>query len=401
MVQPEQKQTAAAVEEKDELASAFDAPVAVAERMPTLPDDTADKFRAALAVAVELLGSGHAAEALPKAEEALSLSQQCWSADRSAAHDAQYKALWATDKTAAFAAAKKWFDECGPDDIAPCRLAAATAMNQSAGQKSVSKEDKAQAPKTLKLEKCLTAGEKTGRADACLKEADQGDAVSKARAFFIRALAEKTAVKKVASMAQLAAQFKEPKAAGVRLAALEAVAAQKLADGEHEAAVRALIDGHQGLVAAVDSSLRRWVRSPAFDATCVAFDEKTKPGTCRALERKLTGGWTFRDFSRQVAGEALSADAVRQVNEHYNPLIQECLTAQARRMTAPASDTWEVKWIVLNDGRVTEVTMRQDFGSATLASCMKAQFAWWRYPRYEGEFQHVQQNFAVKAAQRK
>lgn len=397
---PTETTAVAPVAEKDDLASAFDSPAEVAARAPTLPDDSAGKFRTALQDTRELLDSKHAPEALARAEDALALAEKLWSADRAAAHDLHFKALVSVDPGRAFDDAQKWFDHCGPDDVAVCRLAAATAMNQAAGLKGATKEQKTLAAKGLKSEKCLAAGEKSGRAEACLKEAEQGDVVNRARGLLIRALAEKNPAKKLAGLNNVVA-LKEPKAAGVRLQALEAVAQQKVADQDLEAAVRALLEGNQGLLMAVDSTLRRWVRSPALDAVCVTFDQKNGPGACRALEKKTLGQHTFRDFSRQLLGEGLPPDQVKLVNEHYGPLLQECLAQQAKRMAPPSSQTFDVKWMVLNDGRVTEAHLRSDLDWGPFAQCVRGQFAWWRYPRYEGEFQHVQQSFTVTAAQRK
>ena len=115
----------------------------------------------------------------------------------------------------------------------------------------------------------------------------------------------------------------------------------------------------------------------------------------------MLGRWTFHDYSREPAGQGLSADQVRTVNEHFAPLVQECLAEQARRMTPPDAQRFEVRWVVFNDGRVGEAHLRKDMDEWPLAKCLRAQFNAWRYPRYEGEYQHVEQSFTVTAVERR
>jgi hypothetical protein len=93
---------------------------------------------------------------------------------------------------------------------------------------------------------------------------------------------------------------------------------------------------------------------------------------------------------------------VRTVNEHYAPLLQECLSAQARRLKPPDAVRYEVRWMVFNDGRVGEVHFKNaNFDSSELGQCLRTQFETWRYPRYEGEWQHVEQAFTVTAVERR
>jgi hypothetical protein len=81
--------------------------------------------------------------------------------------------------------------------------------------------------------------------------------------------------------------------------------------------------------------------------------------------------------------------------------LQDCLAEQARRMTPPDAQRFDVRWVVVNDGRVAEAHLRRDLDDVPLAHCLRAQFAAWRYPRYEGEYQHVEQSFTVTATERR
>jgi hypothetical protein len=94
----------------------------------------------------------------------------------------------------------------------------------------------------------------------------------------------------------------------------------------------------------------------------------------------------------------LAAEAVREVNAHFGVTLQECLTAEAARLRPPAQERYTVRWTVRNDGRVAELLIdKHDANDGPLASCLRSQMAVWRYPRYEGELQHVEQTFMVVA----
>jgi len=58
--------------------------------------------------------------------------------------------------------------------------------------------------------------------------------------------------------------------------------------------------------------------------------------------------------------------------------------------------------MVFNDGRVGEVHFAQRaLDDSELGLCLKAQFETWRYPRYDGEWQHVEQAFTITAVERR
>jgi len=142
---------------------------------------------------------------------------------------------------------------------------------------------------------------------------------------------------------------------------------------------------------------RRWARTPEWDAACRAYEEKAGAGAGRAMEQRLLGTYVFTDFSRRTSGDGLDGDTVRTVNAHYEPLLQPCLAEQARRLVAPDAMEFMVYWMVFNDGRVGEVHLRRDLDETPLAKCLKGSFSDWRYPRYQGEWQHVEQKFMVRA----
>ena len=150
------------------------------------------------------------------------------------------------------------------------------------------------------------------------------------------------------------------------------------------------------------ADLRLYARAPEVDPACAAYDAKAGAGACRKLEKKLFGAWTFRDFSSVTERGALAADEVKTVNEHFGCLLQECLTAQAERLTPGEAVVYEVEWAVTNAGRVSEVHLsRKDQEAGPLLDCLQKQFGIWRYPKYRGELQHVAQKFTVSAHERR
>lgn len=71
-------------------------------------------------------------------------------------------------------------------------------------------------------------------------------------------------------------------------------------------------------------------------------------------------------------------------------------------MRPPDMEEYEVRWMVLNDGRVGDVHLkRKTDEESPLGQCLRDQFAVWRYPKYQGEFQHVEQRFTVSALKRR
>ena len=93
---------------------------------------------------------------------------------------------------------------------------------------------------------------------------------------------------------------------------------------------------------------------------------------------------------------------VEEVNAHYGPTLQDCLKAEAQRLTPPAREVYTVRWVVLNEGRTAQVHLeqqRQDRGP--LAQCLRTRLADWRYPRFKGEWQHVEQRFTIDAVPRR
>ena len=104
----------------------------------------------------------------------------------------------------------------------------------------------------------------------------------------------------------------------------------------------------------------------------------------------------FHDYSR-ASRETLPRDEAREATDHYAVLLTSCLQEFGEKS---GSGRYKVSWTILNDGHVTNVAAVNVDPQGQLLRCLKSQFAHWRYPRYKGEWQHVEQEFRVSGTTR-
>lgn len=402
---------------EDDLAQAFAptpeakpaAPAAPNIEQPPEPADRTGPFREAFSRAQAALAAKQLDEARAAATEACTQADALGADERAKAWALAFKVAQAEGNPArAQDAALAWRLACGPERLDTCRAAAVKALTQVEKLKGApAKAVKALQKSLQDADTCVATAERSGAAPACLPAAEKTasrhqDALLAARALYARALAEKADVKKLALFEKSAARCDVPSCAGVRRRALSKLAALALAAGDLEAAVKATVRDAEVAAALVPPEARRWARTSELDRVCAKYDAAQGAGACRRVEKQLTGGYTFRDFSKdKPSGEGLSAEQVKQVNEHYAPLLQECLAEQARRLAPPDAQRYEVAWTVQNDGRVRTAHLRKDLDDTPLAKCLRAQFSSWRYPRFTGELQHVEQSFLVTAVERR
>lgn len=304
--------------------------------------------------------------------------------------------LEADDRPAALAAALAWRRSCGPEELEACRARALAGLARVPGAAGP-----ALATRLREAEACLATPEPLGCAGKAERAAVAAhDDVLAARAALVRAQAEKDEGRRVALLDRLEQRCTAPGCASVRRRALALAAALASARGDRSGVARWLIRDGLVTASAVEPELRRWVRSAELDEACAKLDAAEGAGACRRLEKTISGTWSFRDFSRKKGGTGLTPAEVRTVNQHYAPLLEECLAAEARRLEPPDAREYEVSWVVRNDGRVHDAHLRSDLDGTPLAECLRGQFSDWRYPRFEGEFQNVRQRFTVTASTR-
>lgn len=394
--------TPAAKRADDDVASAFDekpvASTAPAITPPPPEPDVRVTFRAAV----------------DSARAALSSKQLDRAADAAATATTEAAALGAAEKqraaelTATVALAKKtpdveairvWRQSCAGEAADTCRAQALKALS-TAAQVTKERELADEATELSKSETCLKTAERSKKPEKCFATLVTSDPFIAAKLQYVKALAAPDA-KRPALLEAVAERCEAAACVPVRRKALADLIARAKAEKRLEEAARLAMKDLKTHATLFTKAERIWARPAEVDAVCALYDA-TKAGACRALEKQLTGGFTFRDFSSERQRDGLPSDVVRTVNEHYGPLLQECLAVQAKRLKAPDTMRFELRWMVFNDGRVGEVHFKDAAQERSeLAACIRAQFSTWRYPKYEGEWQHVEQSFSVMAVERR
>jgi hypothetical protein len=371
------------------------------------PVDPAAGFKAALAEGQGALKGKQLpaarSAALTAVKEAASLEGEA----RLQAGQLAFKVEQAAGEAAAAEdAATAWRLACGPEKADACRAAALTALGSVARLKGADKKLGKKVHELQDAEGCAAKAEHGAKAAPCEPAAlhlaqREKDLYLVQKLHLADALREENDARQGALLERAEGQCEKPQCAGLRRKALGKLIAAARAKNDTDGAVKLALREVAVVAAALPDEGRSWARTALLDQTCVSYDTAHGAGSCRALEKKVLGRWTFHDYSRDSGGQGLSGDQVRTVNEHFAPLLQECLTEQARRMTPPDAQRFEVRWVVFNDGRVGEAHLRKDQDEWPLAKCLRAQFSGWRYPRYEGEYQHVEQSFTVSAVERR
>jgi hypothetical protein len=321
----------------------------------------------------------------------------------------------AKDLPAARATAAKLLLTCGPEALARCRSKALGLWRRLAGMAPKEPALANRARDVAEKDACLAKAERQVNGDkpldACLAQAEalyraEKDELMRARVKLLRARhavhrgdagAEKL-------LAEAADACTAPRCGAVQGQALEAYAAWAVAQKRSELALEVRLRQDALAARAVPPEKRPYCRSERTDAACAALDAEKSAGSCRALERKVTGHWTFHDWAaREVPGD-LPEDQVRRANDDFAITLQDCFHDEAGRLPPPApgqgpvSQSFKVRWMVTLDGRADQVHLAPPADDAgPLAACLRERFAAWRYPRSHGENQHVEQGFTVSA----
>ena len=365
-----------------------------------LPPDRFKNFKDALNAGVDALKRNRADEAKTQAQRAVQEAATLDGDARAQAGQLLFKVtLAAGDVSATQAALEAWRSACGPERAESCRSQANAALTQLAKKDPKNKALARDAAEAVDDEVCAAKADKAPKPQPCEATAlsrarKSGDGWLTAKLLLAQALRDDDNDKKLLNAEKACTA---PQCASLRKKALQKLVARAKADNKPDEALqyalREVLVGNENL----SPQERRFTRTATLEAACVAYDKAHKPGECRAVEKKTLGYWTFRDWSRDKPSPGLTPEQVKQVNEHFAPLLQECLAEQARRMTPPDAQKFDVRWVVFSDGRVGEAHLRKDLDGWPLADCLRAQFVTWRYPRFEGDFQNVEQSFTVRA----
>ncbi len=377
---------------EEDLGKAFEPPPEEpASQKVDLPPlkDRAAPFKEAFAAATAAKRSGNDSKAQSLGAELVRLADELGGAERRAAYD--FLASLTPGNTKVSLA---WYEACGPEELERCRQDAAAAMPSTEGKVYG------------RIEECLAKAEAAQHEDPCLAALrtlpEAQDETTKARIALVHGLAEKQDAARRTKLEKVETTCAERGCAYVRRKALQALTKDALAKSEIERATRYALRESQVWSKALDAADAPWARQDDLVDLCAKYDAKNGAGACRRFEKSLNGGFTFVDFSKGGGGTTgLDPETVKKVNGHYGVLLEGCLAEQAQRMTPPQQARFDVRWMVVNDGRVSQVEVPQVGAEHPLAQCLKKQFLLWRYPKYDGEYQHVEQSFTVTAAVRR
>jgi hypothetical protein len=382
-----------------------------ASAKPTVRDQSEAEFEAKRQRALKLANGGKGAEALQLGQELESDASGLPPWRLSHALEVQSRAhLALKDAEATRKTAEAWLLTCGPDKPDGCRSRALWVLGRAA-QIGKMPNLKARVEKLTEHDKCVRKveggqGRAEGQAPDCLNDALSAyragkDQLMQMRVQYARgvAISGKEAQRQAAifAFARAESMCKEPRCVGWRRKALKRLSTLYLIDGDlQKAAEAALAEAHL-YASTLPDEVKQWAMTPEAVDRCDKLDTRSGPGTCRKLEKAKFGEHVFLDFSQQkTRGGGLSPADVKKVNAHFNVLVEACLDAEKGRIPPLSQYTYNVKWVVQNDGSVGKVEVggdgRQD---SSLGQCLVSQFSNWRYPRYAGEFQHVEQKFTI------
>lgn len=296
------------------------------------------------------------------------------------------------------ARAKAWLNACGPGTLKEAMRCRARALDVLGGAGGASK---AEAAKVEEADRCV-ADASEGGDRACLRKAASIYQKTRDRLMQMRAALAALDPDQSDQRRSALKLCPEPRCATLRAGVLEQLSGDELHSGSPEAVEQAVRDALEAVKlrqSALPASERFYARTDALDRACAAHDRAAGRGKCRAMEQQVLGGYVFRDYSRKSAGasQGLPVAEAREVTDHYTPLLASCLQQHGEKS---GSGRYKVRWTILNDGRVTNVEAVNVDPAGRLMGCLKSQFARWRYPKYRGEWQHVEQEFLVSGTTR-
>jgi hypothetical protein len=379
-------------------------------RTPTARDQKEEAFEAKRQKGLRLANAGKGAEALQIGQELENEAATLPPWRLSHALEVQSRAYLATrDIEAARKTAESWLLSCGPDKPDSCRARALWVLGRAA-QIGKMPNLKTRVEKLGEHDKCVRKveggmGRAEGQAPECLNEALAAyragrDHLMEQRVQYARGVAisgkESQRQAAIFAFARAESMCKEARCVGWRRKALKRLSNLYAADGDtQKSAEMALAEAHL-YADTLPEEVKKYAMTTEALAACERLDTKSGPGTCRKWEKQKFGDHLFLDFSQQKARSGLSPDLVKKVNAHFGILVEPCLDAEKTRIPPLSQYTYKLKWVVQNDGSVAKVEVggdgRQD---SDLGRCIVDQFSNWRYPRYSGEFQHVEQNFTI------
>ncbi len=380
-------------------------PPASWEKSNTGTGDLSEAFEIAPSV-TEMPDDTTSAEPETSKEKVVPPSVDAQKADRSEAE----LALEEKRYPAALRAANAWLLDCGPDAVDECR-SAAKRMFRTIAAKAKSPAITARLGRIETAERCLWDHEAAARKPQaavapCLAGAEatfrqERDHVMVARALLVKGIVASQDEKKrevaLATFRRVVDLCKETRCVEVRRRALRRSALMHEEKAELDEAFHdALMEMNEAASRLTDEA-RLYARTDTVNRLCARIETERGAGACRKQEKAVNGRYTFFDYSKGKPQKALAASLVKEVGAHFAPLIDDCLRAEVVRVQQGESRNFATRWTIGYDGRVKKVKIGAAAASESpFGQCLEAQFAVWRYPRYQGEQQHVEQTFSVE-----
>jgi hypothetical protein len=322
-------------------------------------------------------------------------------------------AIAAKDARALTKSVKSWLLACGPTGVDACRRQALASLPTVGFSKAARRPINALAKGVSTADACLVKAEASHghAAPPCLGAALSAyrrdkDLLMVTRALEAQALDVREAKDAVTlhKLQNAARTCPEERCRALRARILHAAMPLFERTQDFEGVATFALDQLQ-LLARKGTGTTPLPRPRELAGICQALEAKAGNGRCHVLEKRILGRYTFVDYSEEPPRtEGLTSSVVQQVSAHYGVLVTDCLAREARDAPARAdSDVvrYGVHWTVHNNGQAGDLRMeRHDLAGSPLEHCLADAISYFRYPRYRGELQHVDQEFQISVSHR-
>lgn len=354
------------------------------------------------------------ANALEEAQKALEVCQaltpKLTPASEQKSHSAAFRLGMALhDGPMALGAVEDWLVACGPEQIDRCRGEAQSALAKIAASSWPEKEPASVRLKELRqADTCLKHSENRGStlprlpclasAFGLYKKAD--DRLMVARIRFVEAkqllAQDKKQPEGIRLLRQLSSECTLKVCYKIREQAFRLTFDVHLKRKEYELSAQALAHLVQLRSEALPESQQRYAWTEDTLKRCKKLDDAQGNGFCHRVTASTLPQLYFYDFSQKSDGPQLVSRRTKEIAKHFGVLIEQCLRQQSQRLQPRQSETYQLRWMVVPEGKVMSFEINdKPPNDSPLANCLREQFALWRYPPFEGENQHMTQSFTV------
>lgn len=303
-----------------------------------------------------------------------------------------------------------WLSACGPNGVPACRKQALLALDAPWAPKASRDRLQSRRDAVKAADGCLAQAEAarpvaTKSFPPCLATAQAlyrkpKDGLMLARVLLLKAQGVQAKDSSTASraLAQAAQSCPEPRCVLLRRRVLRQQGELLMKADNPSGFVQAALHELKLESAQLPRPALLYAKTPELEAACVSYDAQKGVAACHRLEKRMLGTYVFRDLSREQSPTAgIPTEVARRVSDEFSVLVHDCLLTQARHSGQAGEARYLIHWTLRNDGHVDAVHLdRKDADQGPLAECLRGAFSVWRYPRYAGELQHVDQEFQIR-----